>query len=91
MSLGKVNFILKALISRGLVKVHNFKKSNHKKAYLYILTSLGIEEKSRIMYAFLAGKIKEYEMLGEQIRFLREEINLLESESITKAENSKNL
>jgi EPS-associated MarR family transcriptional regulator len=74
-SLGKVNFILKALIHRGLIKVDNFKKSNNKAAYLYYLTPKGAEEKARITYRFLRIKIKEYEDLEHEIRRLRQEVS----------------
>jgi EPS-associated MarR family transcriptional regulator len=72
-SLGKVNFIINALIQRGLVKVENFKTSTSKNAYLYYLTPRGIEEKTRTTYYFLKRKMEEYECLEEEIRQLREE------------------
>ena len=72
-SLGKVNFLLKALIHKGLVKAHNFKNSSNKNAYLYILTPTGIEEKARITYYFLRRKIWEYEQLAKQIKLLEKE------------------
>src|SRR3989304_5065943 len=71
-SLGKVNFLINALIRKGFVKVDNFKKSSNKIAYLYNLTPRGIEEKSRITYLFLKRKMKEYEQLELEIRQLRE-------------------
>ncbi len=80
-SLGKVNFILKALINKGLIKAHNFKKSNNKKAYLYILTPSGIEEKARITYSFLKRKLQEYEDLQDEIRLLKQEVGELDSAS----------
>ncbi len=73
-SLGKVNFLLKALIDKGLVKTHNFKNSQNKKAYLYILTPSGIEAKTRMMYSFLARKIEDYEALEKQIQALKKEV-----------------
>jgi EPS-associated MarR family transcriptional regulator len=73
-SLGKVNFLLKALIHRGHIKVDNFKKSNNKSAYLYYLTPKGAEEKARISYRFLWRKIKEYEELEQEIRRLEQEV-----------------
>jgi EPS-associated MarR family transcriptional regulator len=85
-SLGKVNFLLKALIQKGLVKVHNFRNSSNKKAYLYILTPAGIEEKTRITYYFLKRKIREYEELEEQIKLLKKEAG--EYEERTDAEIS---
>jgi EPS-associated MarR family transcriptional regulator len=72
-SLGKVNFLINALIELGLVKVDNFKNSSSKSAYLYYLTPRGIEEKSRATYLFLKIKIQEYERLEIEIQQLREE------------------
>jgi EPS-associated MarR family transcriptional regulator len=73
-SLGKVNFIMKALIHRGFIKVDNFKKSDKKSAYLYFLTPKGAEEKARITYRFLKRKMKEYENLEQQILLLQQEV-----------------
>src|SRR3989337_1130407 len=73
-SLGKVNFLINALIRKGFVKVDNFKKSSNKIAYLYNLTPRGIEEKSRITYLFLKRKTREYEQLELEIRQLQEEV-----------------
>ena len=73
-SLGKVNFLLKALILRGLVTAHNFKNSHNKKAYLYILTPHGLEEKTQATCRFLKRKLKEYERLESEIKLLRQEI-----------------
>jgi len=75
-SLGKVNFMLRALIGKGLVKVSNFKKSEHKTAYLYNLTPHGIEEKTKITYHFLKRKMEEYEQLEEEIEQLTKEVNV---------------
>jgi len=74
-SLGKINFLMKALIKRGLVKAHNFKNSSNKNAYLYYLTPHGIEEKARITYRFLMRTIKEYERLKEEIGQLQIEVS----------------
>ena len=73
-SLGKVNFLINALIEKGFVKVENFRKSSSKSAYLYYLTPRGIEEKSRATYLFLKIKIQEYERLEMEIQQLREEV-----------------
>ena len=75
-SLGKVNFLLRALIRKGLVKVDNFKKSEHKTAYLYYLTPQGIEEKTKLTYHFLQRKIREYEQIEIEIRQLTKEANV---------------
>ena len=72
-SLGKANFLINALIQRGLVKMENFRTSNNKKVYLYYLTPKGLEEKARTTYLFLTRKVREYERLEEEIRQLREE------------------
>ena len=76
-SLGKVNFLINALIERGFVKVENFKNSSSKSAYLYYLTPRGIEEKTRTTYLFLKIKIQEYERLEMEIRQLREEVRAI--------------
>jgi EPS-associated MarR family transcriptional regulator len=73
-SLGKVNFLVNALIRKGFIKVENFKKSSNKIAYFYCLTPGGIEEKSRMTYHFLKRKMREYEQLELEIRQLREEV-----------------
>jgi EPS-associated MarR family transcriptional regulator len=73
-SLGKVNFILRALIGRGLVKVSNFTKSDNKRAYLYFLTPHGIEEKARTTHLFLMRKMEEYERLEGEIQELKREL-----------------
>ncbi len=73
LSLGKTNFLMRAVVKRGLVKVQNFKNSHNKNAYLYYLTPSGMEEKARTTYFFLKRKMREYEQLEEEIRQLRKE------------------
>jgi EPS-associated MarR family transcriptional regulator len=73
-SLGKVNFLLNALIRKGFVKAHNFKNSHNKKAYLYILTPHGVEEKAKVTYRFLKRKLEEYERLESEIQELKKEV-----------------
>lgn len=73
-SLGKVNYCLKALIGKGFVKARNFKNSDNKRAYLYVLTPRGLEEKSRISVAYLKRKLSEFEQLEIEIEELRTEI-----------------
>jgi EPS-associated MarR family transcriptional regulator len=72
-SVGKVNYCLKALIDRGLVKANNFRNSNNKRAYFYVLTRRGISEKSRNAVRFLQRKTAEYEALRKEIERLRRE------------------
>jgi EPS-associated MarR family transcriptional regulator len=73
-SLGKVNFLINAMIQRDFVKIESFKTSTNKNAYLYYLTPRGIEEKARTTCFFLKRKVKEYELLEEEIRQLRKEV-----------------
>ncbi len=78
-SLGKTNYCMKALISKGMIKAKNFKNSANKRAYLYILTPKGIEAKARISVKFLQRKIKEYEALKIEIEQLKSELRNNES------------
>jgi len=72
-SLGKVNYCLRALIGKGLVKAVNFRDSPDKRAYAYLLTPQGIKAKARLTAQFLNRKIAEYEALREEIEQLRQE------------------
>ena len=72
-SLGKVNFCLQALMAKGWIKAANFKNSRNKSAYMYLLTSRGIEEKARITAEFLQIKLREYEALKREIEQIRNE------------------
>ena len=78
-SLGGVNYALKALIERGFVKADNFRKSGTKVAYLYVLTPKGIAEKSALATAFLGRKLEEYEVLRQEIESLKGEVGSHES------------
>ena len=73
-SLGGVNYALKALIERGFVKADNFRKSGSKVAYLYVLTPKGIAEKSSLATAFLGRKLEEYDVLKQEIEALKDEV-----------------
>ena len=70
-SLGKVNYCLKSLIQRGFVKINNFKNSNHKLQYSYLLTPKGIEEKTKLTIEFLKVKTEEYEALKEEVERIK--------------------
>ena len=72
-SVGKVNYSLRALVGRGWVKVNNFKNSQNKLAYKYLLTPRGMEEKSRLTIRFLRAKMDEYENLKMEIEQIRRE------------------
>ena len=67
MSLGKINYCLKELKKKGLIKIGNFGKSDQKIKYLYILTPKGIKEKTKITIKFMKQKIKEYETLKKEL------------------------
>ncbi|MCK5915737.1 MAG: MarR family EPS-associated transcriptional regulator [Deltaproteobacteria bacterium] len=73
-SLGKVNYCLKALINKGWVKAKNFEQSPNKAGYAYILTPTGLETKARVTARFLRAKIAEYEKLQKEIEDLRREV-----------------
>jgi EPS-associated MarR family transcriptional regulator len=77
-SLGKVNYCLKALIERGLLKASNFRNSKNKLGYMYLLTPHGIEEKAAITMRFLKFKMQEYQSLQTEIEELRREAASLE-------------
>lgn len=72
-SLGKINYCLKALIARGWVKAVNFRNSGNKSAYAYFLTPRGIEEKARVTVRFLQSRVREYEALKDEIKKIRNE------------------
>jgi EPS-associated MarR family transcriptional regulator len=73
-SLGGVNYCLRALASMGLVKIRNFRNSNNKMGYAYLLTPKGIAEKTALTARFLKRKMEEYELLKAEIEALKEEI-----------------
>lgn len=78
MSLGKVNYCLKALMQKGLVKAKNFYSSRNKSAYRYLLTPKGFDERARVTMRFLQNKIQEYELLKTEIQNIK-----LEAEKIS--------
>lgn len=71
LSLGKTNYIINALIDKGWVKLSNFKRSDNKLGYLYLITPKGMTEKSILAQNFLARKSKEYNRLKEEIFILK--------------------
>jgi EPS-associated MarR family transcriptional regulator len=76
-SVGRVNYCLQALIERGLVKAKNFRNSANRRAYLYLLTPRGIEEKATVTARFLRMKLAEYEELAREIGELRREVAMM--------------
>ena len=66
-SLGKLNYCLKALRSKGLIKIENFKKNPKKINYIYVLTPKGITEKTKLTINFMKRKMEEYEELKKEV------------------------
>jgi EPS-associated MarR family transcriptional regulator len=66
-SLGKLNYCLKALKAKGLIKISNFKKNPNKLNYAYILTPKGISQKTKLTLNFMKQKMKEYDELKKEI------------------------
>lgn len=74
-SLGKVNYLIKALTRKGIIKLKRFNNSNKKVGYLYLLTPKGVKQKTEITGLFLKQKLKEYDKLQEEIRVLKLKLN----------------
>lgn len=72
-SLGGVNYCLKALITKGWIKIQNFSHSSNKLGYVYVLTPGGIARKTELAGRFLKRKMEEYEALSAEIKSLRNE------------------
>ena len=73
--LGTINFCFQALVEKGLVKMHNFRRSENKLRYAYLLTPAGVTEKSKLTAEFLRRKVVEYEALQAEIEALKAEMN----------------
>ncbi len=67
-SLGKLNYCLKALKKKGLIKMTNFGKNPNKINYIYVLTPRGITEKTKLTINFMKRKMKEYDELKKEIK-----------------------
>jgi EPS-associated MarR family transcriptional regulator len=72
LSLGKLNFILQALIAKGLVKMENFAQNDNKLQYRYLLTPKGVRERLKITRAFIQRKEAEYERLRLELEEARQ-------------------
>ena len=79
-SLGKVNFIIRALIDKGIIKARNFKNNKNKRAYAYYLTKEGIQEKSKMTLQFFKRKMHEYDILKKEIRDLEVEVKKIKKD-----------
>jgi EPS-associated MarR family transcriptional regulator len=71
LSLGSVNYVLRALVAKGLVKAQNFSSSKKKLVYVYVLTPRGIAEKTRLTANFLKRKLEDYQALKLEIEALK--------------------
>ena len=79
MSLGKANFVLLALLRKGFVKIQNFRNSNHKRGYVYLLTPEGVAAKAELTRHFLARKMEEYDALRLEIERLKADSEAVEA------------
>ena len=74
-SLGSINYCIRALIEKGQVKAQNFKNNSNKIGYVYLLTPQGISEKIKMTKDFLKKRINEYEELQSEIERLKHDMN----------------
>ena len=72
-SLGKLNYCLKALKAKGLIKLKNFRENPKKMQYFYVLTTKGISEKTNLTVKFMKRKMKEYDELKKEIEINKNE------------------
>ena len=79
-SLGKVNYCIKKLTEKGLIKLTNFSHNPNKMGYAYLLTPSGVDEKARLTFSFLKRKIKEYEILRDEITKLKLDVEEIATE-----------
>lgn len=91
-SLGSVNYSLRALIERGHVKAQNFRNSKNKVGYIYLLTPSGIAEKSQMAARFLADRLREYELIEREIAAARKDVeesgNSVPEDDLCKEDNA---
>lgn len=74
-SLGKTNYCIRALLEKGLIKVQNFRSSDNKLSYAYLLTPAGVAAKAELTRDFLKRKVREYEHLKGEIERLKAEVD----------------
>lgn len=75
LSLGKLNYCLKALRQKGYVKIKNFKKNKNKLNYIYVLTRKGIDTRIKLTVSFMKRKFKEYDELKNEVKILKHKNN----------------
>lgn len=79
-SLGKTHYVVQALLNKGLLKMRNFERSDHKLAYSYLLTPAGILEKARMTRDFLRRKEDEFQSLRQVIDQLHRELDAVDEQ-----------
>lgn len=72
LSLGKLNYCLKALRQKGYIKIKNFKKNKNKLNYIYVLTPKGIDTRVKLTISFMKRKFKEYDELKNEVKILKQ-------------------
>ena len=80
-SLGKINFFIKALVDKGFIEIKNFKASKNKLGYVYMLTPKGMQIKFHLTQQFILWKTQEYEKLKTEIEALKKEVSLINQET----------
>ena len=88
-SLGAVNYCVKAFVEKGQLKIHNFRASNRKIRYAYVLTPKGVAQKTALANRFLHRKLKEYEALKAEIENLQKDMER-EAQTGTSSHSSRN-
>lgn len=83
-SVGGLNYCLKALMEKGMVKMKNFATSKNKFGYVYVLTPTGMAEKATITHRFLRRKMDEYEALKAEIEALKAEVGEDQADGLRK-------
>ena len=87
MSLGGLNYCMKALMEKGFIKLSNFHNSRHKFKYVYVLTPTGITHKVAMTGRFLKRKMAEYEALKTEIEILRTELERIDAHVVQPSAN----
>jgi EPS-associated MarR family transcriptional regulator len=88
-STGRVHYVLKALIDKGLVKLGNFTASEDKRRYAYVLTPKGISERAKLTQRFLVRKIAEYRALRAEIEEVSGDMSAEELAELTASAERK--
>lgn len=82
LSRGKINYCMKKLTVKGWVKLTNFSHSSNKLGYMYLLTSSGVDERVRLTFSFFKRKIKENEILRDEIAKLKLDVEEISTEKL---------